>query len=378
MYYKKPTFIPRFRRNRPWSRPTWKDYARKKTIKDFGERLIPDAGPVLEPAPRQIKDREDTMRKNLPVRYRKTRPRTYTFWKPSKPTITKYRGKRRITPIKQIGAGSSMSNYRRYYKRAYATRNLRRLAPTQTRVTISGTRLIASLGLQAVQAIFPYTNGSYSTAQQVLANALGITQNNTTSMYVQGMHMEHTFTNQCEATVKLRIMEVVPRKSTSLRADNAFSGGVIDERISPSLVPGSTSLGIEPRMSKLFTEYYRIIWTYTVELSQGRSHIHNSRHYLRQEFNNTEYVDDSAIEYMRNLTPGILCIAEGMPLNSQATNTVVNTAPVAIDVVTKCRLYATFINPTNKYISYSNSLVSFADPYIMDIGSGEPEAVNIA
>jgi len=201
--------------------------------------------------------------------------------------------------------------------------------------------------------------------------------NEITDIFLDKMYVETAITNCSEASVFLDLYEVTPRYAMG-NANN--SGAAANEGISEA--SGGTasfnSIGTYPTMSRRFTTLWKIHKKYTVELSQGRTHIHKAYYQMGQKWNQSLYDVYGTGWYLPNFSKQLLIVQSGQPINDQTDKTLVSTSSTSIDIVRKERFFWYYNNPTNSLFKFTNSLSTIATEYLLDVGSGEPELLNVS
>lgn len=283
---------------------------------------------------------------------------------------------RNTTPFQSIpvsaGDGTSNSYYKstqRFHRKAGL---VKRVGGTQYYTFNVGSRVSGPTGTQQV---FQVSSGVSDQLNDMALTIPGV--NNTTELIVGRMTNEMMITNMSEATAFVDLYEVIPRYITDIAYSPtaAMNSGIID-------VSGSTasaiSLNTTPFMSPIFTSLYQIKKKYRVELPQGRTHIHKSYYHMGQNFDRELFNVFGINKYVRNFTKTLLLVASGQPINDQTTKANISTAGVELDIVNKTRVEFHYNNPTNRTYKFSNFLPAITTPFLLDVGSGEPEVLNVA
>lgn len=290
-------------------------------------------------------------------------------------SYTRSRGRSR-TPFQSIpvsaGDGTSNSYYKSVQRFHARARLVKRIGGTQYYTFNASNRISTTTGTQAVT--------QYSSAVSDQLNDMALTipgVNNTTELILGRIDNEMMITNMSEATAFVDLYELVPRYITDIAYNPALSmnSGIID--VSGSTAT-ATTLNTTPYMSPIFTTLYKINKKFRVELPQGRTHVHKSYYHVGQNFDRELFNVFGINKYVRNFTKSILLVASGQPINDQTTKANVSTAGVELDVVYKTRFEFHYNNPTNRTFKFSNTLPAITTPFLLDVGSGEPEVLNVA
>lgn len=268
--------------------------------------------------------------------------------------------------------GSTYTMYKsnmRPHPRAAA---IRRVGADQIYNLASSYRLTGSTGAQAYHT---WDCGETTDLNGMATQITGY--GDTTDLILNRIYAETSFTNMSEATVYVDLYECTPRHSIG-NANNP--GAAANEGIADA--SGSTaslnSLCSTPTMSRQFTALWKIHKKFSFELSQGQSHCHKASYMMGQKWNQSLYGVYGSGWYLDNFSKSMLVIIRGVPLNDQTTKTNVSTSSTAVDMVRKESFYYSYNNPTNLKYTYTSALPAITTEYILDIGSGEPEALNVA
>lgn len=278
---------------------------------------------------------------------------------------------RRMTmSVRPVGTGSSNSYYKYVRRPSKGSRIVKTQQAPLYSIYNSGTRLTSPQGEQA------FANVQTFSASQLHQLYLETSANQDGRFWVDWARTRTVFQNQSEATTFLTIYEFVTRRDSLVGPTLAFSSGMSSIG---NVSSNSADIGATPFMTPRFTNNFRILKKYNVELAQGRSHIHTSFYNICRNYDDSIYQMDGGDDtVLGGWTRGIFYIAWGTPFNSLSDNTKVSTTPVAIDIVHNVT-FATHSNLQNKSVfEIQSDFPTFADGRILDIGSGEVEGVDAA
>jgi len=199
---------------------------------------------------------------------------------------------------------------------------------------------------------------------------------NDSFVFVDSVDVMTTFQNQSEANTFLHIYEYVCRRDGVQGPNNSFTNGITSIGLTSN--DNSQDIGVTPFMSPRFVEYFKIVKKYTIELAQGRSHVHKSRYNYRKKLSASIINNNPDVSVLEGWTRGLFVIAYGSPFNSQSDNTKVSTTPVALDIVTSEK-YSYHYDTVNKStFKVESDFPTFTDGRILDIGSGDVETLDAA
>lgn len=285
--------------------------------------------------------------------------------------VSRIRNYKLDVSVKPVGTGSSYS----YYKYTRTPDRGSRIVKTQQAplysVYNSGTRMTSAQGQQG------YVSLTVMTALQLHQLYLETSANQDGQFWVGSARCKWMFQNQSEANTFLTIYEIATRRDSIAGPTNAFSTGMAS--IQGGVSSTADDIGATPFMTTRFTENFRIMKKYNVELAQGRTHIHTAYYNMHKNYRDSIYQMDGPDDVvLGGWTRGLFVIAHGSPYNSAAVKTNVSTTPVAIDIVSNIA-FKTYTNLVNKSVfEIQSDFTTFTDGQIMDIGSGEADALNDA
>lgn len=216
----------------------------------------------------------------------------------------------------------------------------------------------------------------WSISQKLSANTANGYKSNL--FLLRGCTVETRFTNQDKGNVEIILYDLTVRRDVTvadqgaLNPLSAWSTGLTEDASgSSTTVAARTNLGSTPFDSKLFTQYYKVMKTTKLILSQGASHIH------KVHIKGSRMMDAALVnreQYLRGLTHLTIAVVNGFPLNDQTTKTNVTTGVAAVDFVTTVRIqYQGWYNNLKIY-TYDDTALPSVTAYVMDKGSGEAEA----
>lgn len=280
------------------------------------------------------------------------------------------------------GGGSTTSYYKSRQKFHPDARVIKRASNAQLFMINASKRIDnVAYGQQAVETFDSASLSNLATMLEDIPTIAG-TATLTKSAILHDIHFEYTFSNMSEATAFLDLYEIVPRTLLPLTVtpDVLFTNGILDQDTGATTSAGYKILGVKPTASLAFTSMYKIMKHYRVELAQGRSHVHFSKHHLGFKYN-YELINALGASYFHPRSSRFLmCIVQGSPCNKTGNKEVVTTTPAAVDAVVRAK-YTWYYNvPATKNTRYSNFLGTITGDdtgSIMDIGSGESEVVNV-
>lgn len=288
-------------------------------------------------------------------------------------SITKYQSRKGYASYTVKPAqGSTYSSYKstmRSHPRAAA---IRRVGGDQVYNLNQSYRLTGGSGAQAFHT---FACGETTDIDGMATQITGY--NDTTDLILNHVYAETSFSNMSEATCYVDLYECTPRHSigNANSPGSSATNGISD---ASAATASFASLGAVPTMSREFTALWKIHKKYSFELAQGQSHCHKAFYRMGQKWNQSLYTVYGAGWYLDNFTKAMLVVVRGVPLNDQTTKTNVSTSSTAVDMVRMEKFSYSYNNPTNLKYTYTNSLPSITTEYLLDIGSGEPEALNVA
>lgn len=284
--------------------------------------------------------------------------------------VSRIRNYKMDISVKPVGTGSSYSYYKFTRRPDRGSRIVRTQQAPLFSVFNAGQRITSLQGEQS------YTTSSVFNANQLRSLYLETSSATDGMFWVGYARCKWMFQNQSEATTHMTIYEFETRRDSPVGPSLAFQSGIAS--IQAGVGSSASDIGATPFMTPRFTENFKILKKYNVELAQGRSHIHTSMYKMCKNYKDSLYQMDSVDTVYRGWTRGIFIICHGTPYNSAATKTNVSTTPVAIDLVTNFTFH-TYSNLQNKSIfEIQSDFPTFADGQIIDIGSGEADTVNDA
>lgn len=274
--------------------------------------------------------------------------------------------------VKPSGAGSTTSYYKSIQKHHPGLRVVRKIAAPQRYHFNAGLRVEETYGRQAVNHV---EQGLNIDLYNMVVTIPGYNAN--TNAFLDNIHTEYTFTNQCESTTYVDLYEVTPRYLTPSNKTPrwAFQKGLQDAGIGAT---GCNTLGAMPTMSPAFTTMFKIHKRFRLELAQGQSHRHVSKYNIGYRWNEQLVDAFSDQSYNPRTTRFLMIIASGAPLNDKFVKTNVSTGLVALDIVTKSRYTWYYNDPSSTNYKFATNLPAISAGSILDIGSGEPEDDDVA
>lgn len=276
----------------------------------------------------------------------------------------------RTISIRPTHTGASYSYYKYTRKPDRGSRIVKTQQAPLYSVFNNGSRISSLQGQQS------YSTFSVLTAAQLHTTYLETSANQDGKFWVDSVRCRWMFQNQSEANTFLTIYEFSTRRDSVFGPSFAFASGMTS--IQSGAASTADDIGATPFMTTRFTENFKILRKYTVELAQGRTHVHNSFYNMMKNYSDSYYQMDSTDTVLGGWTRGIFVLANGSPYNSAATKTNVSTTPVALDVVQNLT-FKSHSNLQNKSVfEIQSDFPTFADGQIIDIGSGEADTVTDA
>lgn len=204
-----------------------------------------------------------------------------------------------------------------------------------------GSTLTAGSGAQARGGNNLMTPAQMRSALTVIGEQPGNTNgslSDTNRIFWKTAERYTTFTNSTNVTAFVDIYHFVARRDTNLGLISAWQNGLNDEAVQIS-TDYSTHIGIGPRMSQAVNDYYKCLKCYQIVLNPGQSHQHNTKLNVYKIVNNDVIASDMQSNgFLAGLSHIILYVVRGAPVTDSATQTLVNTGPVKIDVVSTFRV----------------------------------------
>lgn len=285
----------------------------------------------------------------------------------------------RVMP--NAGGGSSKSFYRSSQRFHPMARSIKRTGSSQTFI-LSYARKLSNLNYGR-QAVTTFDSCSFANIATMLNDipVIAGTATLTKSAVLASSSFEYTMSNMSEASAFLDIYEMVTRHiiPSGQTPDVLFDNGVQDQSTDGTAITGSQILGIKPTASLALTSLYKIKRHYRVELNQGQTHVHYSKHALGFKFNNELLEVFGSSNFHPRASRFLMIVAQGAPCSRTDAPAVVSTTPVSIDIVGRCTHTWYYNVPTTKNTRYGNFLGAIdytsQSGRILDIGSGEIETV---
>lgn len=271
------------------------------------------------------------------------------------------------------GAGGTMSSAKQFLGRNRISRVMRSVGTPGVFSYNAAARLTSAVGAQQAYIVLD------------IGDAIDLT--NIIGYYSGGVAMkalykggtaESLFTNQEKGNVRMTLYDLVCKRDVTVADQatknplSAWTTGVIDENNTSVTTPARTNLGTVPTDSAFFNQIWKVKKVTKVILPQGGSHTHkvyiSGGRWLNEELT-------SRYQYLRGVTHLTVAVVHGMPLNDQTTKTNVNVGIGAVDHVSIVRLRHQGFYGTNMRYNYdATGLPAITTAYVMDKGSGEPEA----
>lgn len=273
------------------------------------------------------------------------------------------------------GAGGSHSLYKRVHMRyTPRIRGIQSLLSKSLYSTNDVVRVTAGASFQAVNDVGALMGGTQldTISRRIVSNATSGYATN--KFIVHTAYMEQKITNMDKGNVQITLYDVVPKRDISdsnYYMIAAFTNGLADMNDVGGTTHNISNLGATPFDSPRFCQYFTVKNVTKVTLGQGQCHIHRTRVNVNRVF--TEELFQSLV-YLRGITTSTMLIANGLPLNDQTTKTNISTGAVVLDVVKQYRIvYQGIVTNVSQY-GFTDAQVPPSTAYLMDYGSGEPEA----
>lgn len=198
----------------------------------------------------------------------------------------------------------------------------------------------------------------------------------TVKFIVHSAYLETKYTNMDKANVQMTIYDIVPKRDIPNGSANDFpiaswSTGLTAMNNLGSTTPAPTNLGATPFDSPRFCQLHTIKKVTKVTLAQGQCHTHRIRIKVNRVFNKALM---GYIERIARVTHQVVTVCNGLPLNDQTTKTNIATGAVVVDSVSMVRYVYQGIATNSSNYSFSDNQTAPATAYLLDPGSGEPEA----
>jgi len=212
------------------------------------------------------------------------------------------------------------------------------------------------------------------TAMALLINSSSVPGYKTTKYILHSAYKEIKLSNMDKGNVQVTLYDLVPKRDLSNNQYDpitSWTNGLADCVNNGSTTPAISNLGSTPFDSPRFCQNWTVKKSTKITLAQGQCHTH--RIYLKvNRVINRELTQDQF--HLRGLTAHTLIVANGLPLNDQTTKTNISTGAVVIDMISMTRYVYQGIALNPSAYSFSDAQVAPATAYLLDPGSGEPEA----
>lgn len=189
-------------------------------------------------------------------------------------------------------------------------------------------------------------------------------------------YLECKFTNMDKGNVQLTLYDIVNKRD--VKASNtgnlpvgSWTAGLANMVNNGSTTPAVTNLGVTPFDSPAFCQWYTVKKVTKVTLAQGQCHTHRIHIKVNRVFNIALL---SNMDYLARLTHSVIAVTNGLPLNDQTTKTNISTGATVIDAVSMIRYVYQGITSNVSSYAFTDGQTAPATAYLLDPGSGEPEA----
>lgn len=273
------------------------------------------------------------------------------------------------------GAGGSHSSYKTAH-----VRSTPRIGPLQQLLAKSvysyntTKRLTAGASFQSADQLMQVIYGP--DIAQMSGTFAASTGAFTDKFIVHTAYLESKFTNMDKGNVQITLYDIVNKRDVNASNSGnlpigSWSAGLSNMVNAGSTSPAVTNLGVTPFNSPAFCQWYTVKKVTKITLAQGQCHTHRISIKVNRVFNRALL---SNMDYLARLTHSLIVVTNGMPLNDQTTKTNISTGATVVDTVSMVRYVYQGITSNISTYAFTDGQTAPATSYLLDPGSGEPEA----
>ena len=172
----------------------------------------------------------------------------------------------------------------------------------------------------------------------------------TRKVIIDKLVWEFEFTNAAQIPANIEMFECIARRDNSEDPLTRVSEGLTREGLFTTLasVPYQT-YGVSPFDSSAFCQYWKIIKKSNIVLLPGRQHKHTMVHQIKKAIN-AEDIEVST-QHFRGLTRILVLRIWGSIVNDDTVKTSVTAGTVAIDMMTRKKIYYGLEAPQNPQLT---------------------------
>lgn len=246
--------------------------------------------------------------------------------------------------------------------------------PLQKYYVNGSSQLTAAAGKQADASVcFEYNNVVLDYIRSQIANVTsgavtsGVNGGYTTDVFHKSCKAELMMTNQGTGNIRVRIYDVLCRKTTGNDPAYDWHSGMaqVGNLSAGTGANADLLVGMSPFDAPLFTEFWNVKKITEMILIGGQSHCHRI-HIGKNEKQSgvviEDYEDTEDLTYTRGWAHCQMVVAHGLPYNDSTTHTQVSTGQVQLDMVWRqeygFNLFQTSQRTNNIFV---NNLTAFSN-----------------
>lgn len=266
------------------------------------------------------------------------------------------KGETRTVKIRTRSAGSTFSYFRTRHRYAGHWKDLmKRVLPKQIHLENYQTKCSSSLtGCQAYVSLANVTQGDIQT---LFGKA---TMTGFSEIYLRRLTSEIMFTNVSNTNVFVDLYEIRCRKGSSVFPVNCFKAGITALTLDPY------TYGLVPFDNPTFCREWKVLKRYTVELEEGRSHMHRSLYMLCKKFEYEDVITNTTNVNIPGTTHSVFMIVRGGPGLQGTDTTKSTTTQFCLSITQAVRFEWSYVQPkegltTTSYLSQSTTPAKIED-----------------
>lgn len=303
--------------------------------------------------------------------------------KASRPLRKKTYGKKKISLRKRASSSNALiSRFTRYRAPSRYVKFMSNIAATDLLYNNYCGRVATSFGYSSIFAVSMLGSGGFVSAAGGFDNELGQIQyringaasgndvRKTTKFCVKQCKGQLRIVNQDSGPVQIVLYDIVAKRDSGISPQTAIVNGLQNEAaqaFSTTTMPP----GISPTHSLDFNQYFKVVGTRKMTLSQGRTHTHHVD-LTPNRIINSELLEEGNLN-IAGLTYWCLIHVTGFVVNSVTNPGTEQTyGSAAIDVAMTKMTHYTFMNDitSNLYLNTVPSIVLTGGENIMNEGTG--------
>lgn len=297
----------------------------------------------------------------------------------SKTMLTQPRQRRALRmPLQNPGNIITQSLYTAYRKAQFGAA-VRKVASSPNYEVINGPGNFEALsGFQGAVSGSIFTQAALLRILNAMPNPAGVPAGNFTRRFLlERIEQKVTYTNASSASCVLDLYQVAVKQDNDLvSALTAWQDGVIMETSLPAGTPPWAVLGIKPWHSQRFKEFFKIVYSKSVNLAAGASHQHTTVLSPNMIMKEQRVRENNCY---KGLTQFVLAVVKGVPVCDDAdVPRLVSTAPIQVDIVTENNTKYRWISDTDTDLYITNNLTTLLQPENMNVFQGQAQPVTKA